>query len=74
MKRFLETAGVLLVLFGVSGVIRELTDGWFRLMGLTRYLTESVAFMEGREVFVNIVIAALGVVLVVMSTRVPKSP
>ncbi|MFB7514841.1 hypothetical protein [Streptomyces sp. NPDC056144] len=73
MKRFLETAGALLALFGVCGVIRELTDGWFKLMGLTRYLTENVAFMEGREVYVNLVIAALGVVLVVMSGRIPKS-
>ncbi|MEU3482709.1 MULTISPECIES: hypothetical protein [Streptomyces] len=72
MKRFLEVAGFLLVVFGVCGVIRELTDGWFKLMGLTRFLTENVWFMEGREVFVNIVIAALGLVLMIVSDRVAK--
>ncbi|MCX5394089.1 hypothetical protein ABZY68_18645 [Streptomyces sp. NPDC006482] len=73
MKRFLEVAGFLLVVFGVCGVIRELTDGWFRLMGLTRFLTENVSFMEGRELFVNIVIAVLGLVLLIVSDRVRKS-
>ncbi|MGW6389035.1 hypothetical protein ACWFR1_00725 [Streptomyces sp. NPDC055103] len=73
MKRFLEVAGFLLVVFGVCGVIRELTDGWFRLMGLTRFLTDNVWFLEGRELFVNIVVAVLGLVLMIVSDRVPKS-
>ncbi|MFE2555844.1 hypothetical protein ACFXGT_07390 [Streptomyces sp. NPDC059352] len=73
MRRFLEVAGFLLTVFGVCGVIRELTDGWFRLMGLTRFLTENVWFMEGRELFVDIVIAVLGLVLLIVSDRVRKS-
>ncbi|WP_017236848.1 hypothetical protein [Streptomyces sp. SS] len=73
MKRFLEVVGFLLTVFGVCGVIRELTDGWFKLMGLTRFLTDNVGFLEGREVFANIVIAVLGLVLMVASDRVPKS-
>ncbi|MFF4172509.1 hypothetical protein [Streptomyces sp. NPDC001744] len=73
MKRFLETTGFLLAVFGVCGVIRELTDGWFGFMGLTRFLTENVGFLEGREVFADIVIAALGVVVMIASDRVPES-
>ncbi|MFB6835688.1 hypothetical protein [Streptomyces sp. NPDC056361] len=73
MKRFLEIAGFLLTVLGVCGVIRELTDGWFRLMGLTRFLTENVALLEGREVFANIVIAVVGLVLMIVSDRVSKS-
>ncbi len=73
MKRFLEVAGFLLALFGVAGVVRELTDGWFRLLGVTRFLTENVWFLEGRELFANIVIAALGLVLMIGSDRVAKS-
>ncbi|MFF1506421.1 hypothetical protein [Streptomyces sp. NPDC058326] len=72
MKKFMEVTGFLLALFGVAGVVRELTDGWFRLLGVTRFLTENVGFLEGREVFANIVIAVLGVVILIVSDRVPR--
>ncbi|MFI0986718.1 hypothetical protein [Streptomyces exfoliatus] len=72
MKKFLEVIGFLLALFGVAGVVRELTDGWFRLLGVTRFLTENVGFLQGRELFANIVIAVLGVVLLIVSDRVPR--
>ncbi|MFI8826172.1 hypothetical protein [Streptomyces sp. NPDC053431] len=70
MKRFLEVTGFLLMVVGVCGVIRELTDGWFKLMGVTRFLTESVWFLQGHELFANIVLAALGLVIMVASDRV----
>ncbi|MEU6929638.1 hypothetical protein AB0A05_10800 [Streptomyces sp. NPDC046374] len=73
MKRILEVTGFLVLVFGVCGVVRELTDGWFKLMGVTRFLTDHVWFLEGRELFANIVIAALGLVVMVASDRVPKS-
>ncbi|MER8230931.1 hypothetical protein ACIRQY_00210 [Streptomyces sp. NPDC101490] len=73
MKRFLEVTGFLLAAFGAAGVVRELTDGWFRFMGLTRFLTENVEFLQGRELFANIVIMVLGVVLMIVSDRVRKS-
>ncbi|MFE5945132.1 hypothetical protein [Streptomyces sp. NPDC056480] len=73
MKKSLEVAGFLLALFGVAGVVRELTDGWFRLFGVTRFLTENVGFLEGRELFADIVIAVLGLVLMIGSARVAKS-
>ncbi|MFF5503706.1 hypothetical protein [Streptomyces roseolus] len=70
MRRFLEVTGFLLTVFGVCGVVRELTDGWFSFMGATRFLTENVWFLEGREVFTNLVVAALGLVLMIVSDRV----
>ncbi|MFB7579287.1 hypothetical protein [Streptomyces hydrogenans] len=72
MRKFLEVSGFLLCVFGVCGVIRELTDGWFSFMGLTRFLTDHAWFLEGREVFANIVIAVLGLVLMIVSDRVEK--
>ena len=73
MKRFLETTGFLIMIFGVCGVIRELTDGWFRFMGVTRHLTEHVGFLADHALFANIVLAVLGVVLMIASDRVRKS-
>ncbi len=64
--------GFLLTVFGVCGVVRELTDGWFSFMGATRFLTEHVGFLEGREVFANVVVAVLGLVLMIVSERVEK--
>ncbi|MFF9472643.1 hypothetical protein ACF1E9_08420 [Streptomyces roseolus] len=70
MRRFLEVTGFLLTVFGVCGVVRELTDGGFSFMGATRFLTENVWFLEGREVFTNLVVAALGLVLMIVSDGV----
>ncbi|MFF9852207.1 hypothetical protein [Streptomyces litmocidini] len=69
MKGFLEGLGALLLVSGIAGVIRELTDGWFRFLGLTRFLTENVWFLQGRELFANIVIAVLGLVLAIAGSR-----
>ncbi|SEC12120.1 hypothetical protein [Streptomyces sp. TLI_105] len=69
MKGFLEGFGALLLVSGIAGVIRELTDGWFRFLGLTRFLTENVWFLQGRELFANIVIAVLGLVLAIAGSR-----
>ncbi|MFF0434270.1 hypothetical protein ACFYU9_18825 [Streptomyces sp. NPDC004327] len=70
MKRFLEVTGFLVMVFGVCGVLRELTDGWFKLFGVTRFLTDGIGFLQGRELYANIVIAALGLVVMAMSDRV----
>ncbi|MFD3530326.1 hypothetical protein [Streptomyces sp. NPDC058664] len=72
MKGFLEGLGALLLVSGIAGVIRELTDGWFRFLGLTRFLTENVGFLEGRELFANIVIAVLGLVVAIAGSRIAK--
>ncbi|MFE6102160.1 hypothetical protein ACFVQ4_19610 [Streptomyces laurentii] len=70
MKRILEVTGFLVMVIGVCGILRELTGGWFKLMGVTRLLTDHVWFLEGRELYANIVIAALGLVIMVVSDRV----
>ncbi|MGW8763858.1 hypothetical protein ACWGN5_15285 [Streptomyces sp. NPDC055815] len=70
MKKFLEGLGVLLLVAGVAGVIREMTGGWFHFMGLTRFLTENVGFLEGRELFANIVVAVLGLALAMGASRI----
>lgn len=57
---------------GVAGVIREMTDGWFRFLGLTRFLTENVGFLEGRELFANIVVAVLGLALAIGASRMAR--
>ncbi|MFF8378782.1 hypothetical protein ACF07V_21940 [Streptomyces sp. NPDC015661] len=72
MKKFLEGLGVLLLVAGVAGVIRELTGGWFPFMGLTRILTENVGFLEGRELFANVVIAVVGLALAMGASRMVK--
>lgn len=72
MKRILEGIGGLLLVAGVAGVIRELTGGRFHFMGLTRFLTENVGFLEGRELFANIVVAVFGLVLVIGAGRIAQ--
>ncbi|MFH8842433.1 hypothetical protein [Streptomyces sp. NPDC017868] len=72
MKKILEGIGGLLLVAGVAGVIRELTGGWFPFMGLTRFLTENVGFLEGRELFANIVVAVFGLVLVIGAGRIAQ--
>ncbi|WP_137992453.1 hypothetical protein [Streptomyces vilmorinianum] len=72
MKKLLEIVGVVVLIGGVAGVLRELT-GWFPFMGFTRLVTENVWFLEGRELFANIVIAVLGFVILVVSDRVEKA-
>ncbi|MEV3992584.1 hypothetical protein AB0J57_27100 [Streptomyces sp. NPDC049837] len=72
MKKILEVLGTLVLVVGVCGVLRELT-GWFRFMGFSRYLTENVGFLHGREVFANIVIAVLGFAILMISDRMRKA-
>lgn len=59
VKKSLGVIGLLVLLSGACGVLRELTDGWFRFMGFTRFLTENVGFLQGRELFANAVIAGV---------------
>ncbi|MBT2443719.1 hypothetical protein J7E93_27205 [Streptomyces sp. ISL-36] len=72
MKKFLEILGVVVLIGGVSGVLRELT-GWFPFMGFTRFLTENVWFLDGKELFANIVIAVLGFVVLIVADRVKQA-
>ncbi|MCS0635360.1 hypothetical protein NX801_06755 [Streptomyces sp. LP05-1] len=72
MKKSLEILGMVVLVAGVCGVVRELTGGWFRFMGFTRYLTEGVGLLHGKEVFVNVVVAVLGLALLGLADRVGR--
>ncbi|MFG3505243.1 hypothetical protein ACGF5F_06965 [Streptomyces sp. NPDC047821] len=72
MKKILEVIGSLVLIVGVCGVLRELT-GWFPFMGVTRFLTENVGFLHGRELFANIVIAVVGFAILMTSDRMRKA-
>ncbi|MCT4352126.1 hypothetical protein M5362_03120 [Streptomyces sp. Je 1-79] len=66
MKKFLEIVGVIVLLGGISGVVRELT-GWFPFLGYTRFLTENVWFLDGRELMANVAIAVVGFAIVMIA-------
>jgi hypothetical protein len=59
MKKFVELIGTLVVINGIAGIIHEFT-GWFDLWVIVRYLK----FLDGYEIFANIVLIVLGVVIV----------
>lgn len=67
MKKIFEVAGFLLFVWGVGGVVHELT-GWFKLWGVV----DRLDFLDGYEMFASIVLAVVGVVLMVAADRSPK--
>ncbi|WP_236239426.1 hypothetical protein [Streptomyces sp. CC228A] len=69
MKKLVEVLGTLLLLSGVCGVVRELTDGEFRFLALTRFLTEGVPFLRGYEIAANVVVAAMGLGMAIAGDR-----
>lgn len=73
MKKLLEIVGMLLLIAGVCGVIRELTDGWFRFMGFTRFLTENVAFLQGREIWANVAVVVVGFAVLMIADKYRKA-
>ncbi|MFE5481588.1 hypothetical protein [Streptomyces sp. NPDC056527] len=66
MKKIVEFVGGVVLIGGIAGVLRELT-GWFPFMGFTRFLTENVSFLEGREILTNVAIAVLGFAIVMIA-------
>jgi hypothetical protein len=63
-RKIFETAGFVLLVWGVAGVIHEFT-GWFRLWGGVRLLH----LPADCTLFANIVVAVVGLVLLVASDR-----
>ncbi len=68
MKKILEGVGMVMLVLGGCGVIRELT-GWFRFMAFTRFLTENVGFLHDRALFTNIVIAVAGFAVLMIADK-----
>ncbi|WP_351222556.1 hypothetical protein [Streptomyces sp. NPDC002133] len=69
MKKLLEFIGMALLVVGVCGVLRQLTGGWFALMGFTRWLIEPIGFLEGRELYAHIVVTVLGFAFLMIADR-----
>ncbi|MEU2156382.1 hypothetical protein ABZ532_15410 [Streptomyces sp. NPDC019396] len=69
MKKPLEFIGMVLLVAGACGVLRELTGGWFSIMGFTRWIIEPIGFLEGRELYAHIVVAALGIAVLGIAGR-----
>ena len=72
MKKILEGVGMVLLVTGGCGVLHELT-GWFRFIGFTRWFTEYLGFLHGRELFANIVIAVVGFAVLMIADRLRKA-
>ncbi|MFI1467816.1 hypothetical protein [Streptomyces wuyuanensis] len=70
MRKIAEFAGMALLVVGVCGVLRELTGGWFAIMGFTRWIIEPTGFLNGRELYVHIVLTALGLAALARVNRV----
>lgn len=62
MRKIFEAVGFVLMVWGVAGLVHEFT-GWFRIWVVVRYLD----FLDGYEIFANIVLAVLGLALLVAS-------
>ncbi|MEW2085112.1 hypothetical protein [Streptomyces sp. NPDC005283] len=72
MKKILEGIGMVLLVVGVCGVLRELT-GWFRFLGFARFVTEQFGFLHGREFFANVVIAVVGFAVLMIADQRRKA-
>ena len=68
MKKFVELIGTLVVINGIAGIVHEFT-GWFDLWVIVRYLK----FLDGYEIFANIVLIVLGVAIVTAANIGKKS-
>ncbi|MFB8029190.1 hypothetical protein ACFQ6U_15790 [Streptomyces sp. NPDC056465] len=62
MKTFVETAGFLVCVQGVAGLLYEWT-GWFRLWAVVARL----GFLEGYGLFVSIVLVVTGGAMMIAS-------
>ncbi|MEV0091233.1 hypothetical protein [Streptomyces sp. NPDC050738] len=67
MKKIFEVAGVLLLINGVGGLLHAWFD-WFPLTGLVA----RIGFLDGYEVFADIVLAVAGLAVLIASERVPR--
>ncbi|MEV6394372.1 hypothetical protein AB0M39_06235 [Streptomyces sp. NPDC051907] len=72
MKKILETFGVILLVVGACGVLRELT-GWFPFLGFTRFFVEHIGFLQDRELFAHFALAVVGFALLMIADRHRKA-
>jgi hypothetical protein len=75
MRKAIQFAGLILALQGFSGAIDRVFVQPF--MGIVlnffnRVIIPRVAFLTGYELFANLALAALGVVLIIAAERAPR--
>lgn len=76
MRELVRLVGILFILQGVSGAIDHLAVQPF--MGIflnffNRVIIPRVAFLEGYELFANLTLAVLGIVLAIAARRVERA-
>ncbi|ARF76161.1 hypothetical protein ACPEIF_04520 [Streptomyces sp. NPDC012600] len=67
MKKFIEAAGLIIMLQGIGGLVHEWT-GWLRLWTLARHID----FFGDRALFVSIVLIVTGFAIMVAPDAVRK--
>lgn len=65
MKKIVETAGFLVFVQGVGGLLYEWT-GWFRFWTLVRH----IGFLSDRMLFVNIVLVVAGAAVMIAADSI----
>ncbi|GAA3003383.1 hypothetical protein [Streptosporangium longisporum] len=76
MRKSIQFVGLVLTLQGVSGTIDHLVGQPFFgvvLNFFNRFVVENVAFLEGREIYANLILAALGLIMMIAAERAPSS-
>ncbi|MEU4090939.1 hypothetical protein [Streptomyces sp. NPDC026673] len=68
MKGFLGFLGFVLLSQGIGGIAYELTGGWFRLWALTH----RIGFLDGYQIYVCVLLVALGVAVCMAAESVGK--
>lgn len=66
MRKFVGTAGFLIMVSGVAGLIYHFTDGWFKFFNFVRFID----FLKGYEVIANIVLIVIGFVIAASSDKI----
>nr|WP_062428903.1 hypothetical protein [Herbidospora daliensis] len=76
MRKFLQGLGFLMVLEGVSGTIDQIAVQPFFgivLNAFNRFVVERVDALQGYEIFANLILAVLGIVVMAAASRLEDS-
>ncbi|WP_326688001.1 MULTISPECIES: hypothetical protein [unclassified Streptomyces] len=68
MKKFLGFVAFVLLAQGVSGILHEITGGWFRWAGVVH----RIPFLDGYEIYVCVLLLALGLAVGAASDSVKR--
>ncbi|WP_030905294.1 hypothetical protein [Streptosporangium amethystogenes] len=76
MRKSLQLIGFIMILEGLSGTIDQIAVQ--PVLGVVlnffnRVVVNNVAFLEGYEIYANLILAVLGIVVTVAAERAPAS-